>query len=683
MTKLINKYRLMRIFVSLVLVLALFSTSLLAFAVDKLDSISSRFSLDDYYRLDVIDNQKIQVSGITNLENTGFMIHINDHMDDTGITGTVDQSTGKYSGIVDLSELAPDTYFIYLFFNYSGYLIPYPIVKTETEIFIPTGEYYRSNDTFSRMLSALNPNDYVSTEGLYDTYEHYIEIKQKAEEIVEGATSDYEKILLIHDWVAGNIHYDWVGFLDGSWLIDYEKKQSPYYVFEHKYAVCQGYSLLAQLMLRSVGVPCLWFSGYAEGVGALPTDDKNESNHAWNAAFANGRWVVFDATWNSSNKREYDENNIIVLNKGDIRHTYFDPSIEAFSYDHRLLDLDTITAGDFELDFIDGEFWVTGYTGTGSVAVVPYSFGGIPVTRICDSVFDDHTLIKSYDKNGSIIAVEPGPLKKIVIPSSIQTIEKHAFTRIYINGSLYPIETQIVATATSAAAEFATEHEMNYVEAEQVEEFTLNKSEIFLATGEHSFLNITTPGNSVFSTLTFTSSNPEVAKVTDYGVVIAKSSGTAQISVTADGITKTCSVTVMMSNSEAVNHKIIALPEIDEITIDHAEIIFDAKSSYDALSNEEKALIVNSQKLFAALDRINELIEQEQEQPEEPEEPEYLPGDIDGDGNLTVVDIVALRSYIMGNKILNDWQILAANVDGSGGITVTDIVALRKIIMNA
>ncbi|HHW46338.1 MAG TPA: hypothetical protein GXX17_05435 [Clostridiales bacterium] len=717
MQKHIKKYKFMRVIISVIIVLALLSNSLLTFALDKLDHITSSYFYEDYYRLDVLDNQRIQISGRTSTENIKFQVSVKYHEEATKVIGNVDQSSGNFSGTIDLSGLQPDTYFIYLYFSknlyyYRGILIPFPVVKTETEIYIPASEYYQKNNSFSRMLSALDPADYLSTEGLYDTYEHYLEIKQQAEEIVHGATNDYEKILLIHDWVAENIYYDWAGLRDGTWLIDYETKQSPYYVFQNKYAVCQGYSLLSQLMLRSVGVPCLWISGYAKGAGTAPTDDENDSNHAWNAAYANGRWVLFDSTWDSSNRRDYNENGEIDDFPGEIRHTYFDSSIEAFSFDHKLLEIEKITFGDFKLEYVNGEFWVTEYTGTGPVAVVPYSFGGIPVTRICDGAFDEQTLIKTYV--GNDLHVEPGPLEKIIIPNSIETIEKYAFTWVYYPGPNrmpYRIETQIVANDDSAAADYARTYDYNLVESLPLEDFTLNKTEIVLSTDMHEFLYISTTENSVFNSLTFTSSNSAVAEVTENGVVIAKGTGTAQITVTADGITKTCEVTVTLSRHEAVSLKIQSLPDIDLITLDHKDIVLGAKTSYDNLSDYEKALVVNVEKLFEAVEKVNELIEQENEpeepevpeepeqpeepgqpeepenpeepeEPEEPTEPEFRRGDVDGDGNVTVVDIISIRAYIMGIKVLNDAQILAADLDESGTITVVDIVALRRIIMN-
>lgn len=65
-------------------------------------------------------------------------------------------------------------------------------------------------------------------------------------------------------------------------------------------------------------------------------------------------------------------------------------------------------------------------------------------------------------------------------------------------------------------------------------------------------------------------------------------------------------------------------------------------------------------------------------------EPDYIVGDADGDGKVTVTDIIAVRNHIMGKSQLTGNKLKAANADEdeNGNITVTDIVAIRGIIMS-
>jgi len=62
------------------------------------------------------------------------------------------------------------------------------------------------------------------------------------------------------------------------------------------------------------------------------TVNHTSSNHAWNEAFVNGRWVIMDTTWDSTNKYENAE-----FNKGNINHVYFDPTLKTFSLNHKII----------------------------------------------------------------------------------------------------------------------------------------------------------------------------------------------------------------------------------------------------------------------------------------------------------------------------------------------------------
>ncbi|MBQ3078251.1 MAG: leucine-rich repeat protein [Clostridia bacterium] len=126
-------------------------------------------------------------------------------------------------------------------------------------------------------------------------------------EIVAGAASDTEKLERIFRWVAGNIQYD-----SDSALATYgpgdRAAQDPDTVLLQRRAVCEGYANLAQALLTAQGIPCYYVAGGSGGnwedqFGWTPlfssiTDSSDITNHAWNEAYVDGRWVVFDATWN-------------------------------------------------------------------------------------------------------------------------------------------------------------------------------------------------------------------------------------------------------------------------------------------------------------------------------------------------------------------------------------------------
>ncbi len=67
--------------------------------------------------------------------------------------------------------------------------------------------------------------------------------------------------------------------------------------------------------------------------------------------------------------------------------------------------------------------------------------------------------------------------------------------------------------------------------------------------------------------------------------------------------------------------------------------------------------------------------------PAEPEHVTLLPGDLNGDGALSVTDVVLLRKAILANTAVAD--VPAGDLNGDSALTVTDVVLLRKAILAA
>ena len=155
-------------------------------------------------------------------------------------------------------------------------------------------------------------------------------VKSKAAEITVNIEGDYEKILAIHDWVAQNIYYD----LDDYYGRTTHNKYDAATVLSTRKSVCEGYASLTAALLRAVGIPAKTVYGYALGIGSTKPIMEGVRNHAWTEAFADGRWVILDTTWDSYNEWE---NGRISVSKGLIEdRPYFDPDLVDFSLDHRI-----------------------------------------------------------------------------------------------------------------------------------------------------------------------------------------------------------------------------------------------------------------------------------------------------------------------------------------------------------
>lgn len=178
----------------------------------------------------------------------------------------------------------------------------------------------------------VDPRTYLAGEG-----EIPEAVAELSDSICEGITDDYQKLLAIHDWVAENLYYD---------MDDYYNTGSHSYagvddLLVGKRSVCQGYADLMTLLVRAQNIPCRQIIGYALGMSATGywTDDnvdRTTSNHAWNQAYVDHRWINLDATWDSDNVYENAE----YVYGGIDYHLYFDTANLFLSYSHKILSID-------------------------------------------------------------------------------------------------------------------------------------------------------------------------------------------------------------------------------------------------------------------------------------------------------------------------------------------------------
>ena len=132
---------------------------------------------------------------------------------------------------------------------------------------------------------------------------------------------------------------------------------------------------------------------------------------------------------------------------------------------------------------------------------------------------------------------------------------------------------------------------------------TLSQTEAAMTVGGETLTLTATvaPDDATDKTVTWTSSDPTVATVAN-GVVTAVAAGTATITATAtngtddttDDKTATCTITVTDPDQEAADAVVVlfdALPAIDAITLEDKAAIEAARAAYDALTDEQKALV--------------------------------------------------------------------------------------------
>ena len=133
---------------------------------------------------------------------------------------------------------------------------------------------------------------------------------------------------------------------------------------------------------------------------------------------------------------------------------------------------------------------------------------------------------------------------------------------------------------------------------------TLSQTEAAVTIGGETLTLTATvaPDDATDKTVTWTSSDPTVATVAN-GVVTAVAAGTATITATAtngtpddttDDKTATCTITVTDPDQVAADAVVTlfdALPVADAVTLNDKEAIEAARAAYEALTDEQKALV--------------------------------------------------------------------------------------------
>ena len=296
------------------------------------NSFISSNNANDYIKVDILGINKLKIYGKRLKRDKDLIISVEEikteeriYKDKISIS-----KNGDYSVTIDKSiPVGKYKILTYFYDDIKGGYYAYPtgieLTKEENKLYFKYSSAYEQNVIKYKENEILNSDTVVNIEATKDKKT----IKELALKISKGKANDYDKILAIHDWVANNIYYDWDAFTTGKF-----DPTDAIGTLNAKKSVCQGYAELTTALIRSLNIPCKTVIGYALGSGV---EDKNwneikvgETNHAWNEAYVNNRWIIIDTTWDSSNR--YIKGEYL---KGSINNRYYDPTIEMFSIDHR------------------------------------------------------------------------------------------------------------------------------------------------------------------------------------------------------------------------------------------------------------------------------------------------------------------------------------------------------------
>ena len=226
--------------------------------------------VDEYYSFDIKD-EMLKISGKSEAKDKAWiLVTINNK--ETGKNYTEDasrrNSEGEYDFRVSVASLPKGEYYVDLYGNdekyhtYSGIVNSTLILKTtDSDAYFMPSPVYGTNQRIYKGDQVEPEDEDISlvTRADKETLER---VKTLAVEITKDSSSDYEKALAIHDWVADYLYYD-IAFLND------EKKETNIFskdVLDNKFAVCSGYSNLTKDLLSAAGIPCKIVFGYALGI---------------------------------------------------------------------------------------------------------------------------------------------------------------------------------------------------------------------------------------------------------------------------------------------------------------------------------------------------------------------------------------------------------------------------------
>lgn len=145
------------------------------------------------------------------------------------------------------------------------------LFNTKYEVFIDSGD---NSNYFA--------NGYTSKEQIVQAEDQIYEEIQSVLKQTQGK-SDYEKILIVHDYLVDNVSYETT--------VSKQNIYNMYGAIVNKEAVCEGYAKAFQYLMNQIGVESVII------IGKATDTNENVQNHAWNYVKLNNTWYAVDVTW--------------------------------------------------------------------------------------------------------------------------------------------------------------------------------------------------------------------------------------------------------------------------------------------------------------------------------------------------------------------------------------------------
>lgn len=134
----------------------------------------------------------------------------------------------------------------------------------------------------------------------------------KIRSILSDSMTEYEKELVVHDYLVKNIqYYEWEDIKDIP-----NEMHNAYSALVKKQAVCDGFSKAFQVIMQQEGIECMLVNGMLEDVA-----------HAWNIVNIEGDYYHIDLTSDQLKIGEESDSNL--------SHTFFNLTDEEINETHK------------------------------------------------------------------------------------------------------------------------------------------------------------------------------------------------------------------------------------------------------------------------------------------------------------------------------------------------------------
>ena len=174
--------------------------------------------------------------------------------------------------------------------------------------------------------------------------------KRVSDAVTKGASSDYEKLLKIYEYIGENFYYDDIAFKTGTKqyvdpyrnLYNLRNQKKSANSQDGKVATtCVGYSAAVVALARAQGIPARVVNGHHVAMGTdryynwSNEEDITKIDHWWAECYVDGRWITVDATTANSNK--WNRSTKTWNYTGLTNYIYFDPTPEQLATSHVVL----------------------------------------------------------------------------------------------------------------------------------------------------------------------------------------------------------------------------------------------------------------------------------------------------------------------------------------------------------